>query len=132
MLELIGFYSLAFSLNVANKPLDTVQLNPVLDSAKIVSELPWYQVDAEPYETPYEREVNGKNDEREDRESLEEEADFEEMRRRDYEEYEEDYDRSDRSLDDPHADYYNQRRILEERKRKIEEQIEELERRYGY
>ena len=49
MLDLIGFYSLALSLNVANKSLDAVQLNPALNSVKIVSELPWYQVDAEPY-----------------------------------------------------------------------------------
>ncbi len=140
MLELVSFYSLAFSLNVANKPLDGVQLNPVSHSAEIVSELPWYRVDAEPYETPYEREVNGEDDEGEDRDAIEErEEDFEEMRRRDYEEYEqrsrgyeEDYDRSDRYEEELPSEYYERREILEERKREIEEEIEELDRRYRY
>lgn len=132
MLELVGFYSFALFFNLADRPLSSVQLNPSWDLVEIVRELPWQQAEAEPYETPYEREVNGKHDDGE--------ADFEEMRRRDYEEYEErsqeygdnDYERSDRYGDVRSSEYHNQREILEERKREIEEQIEELDRRYGY
>ncbi|AFZ36876.1 hypothetical protein Sta7437_3370 [Stanieria cyanosphaera PCC 7437] len=84
-----------------------------------------------PYQSIYERENVGDEDQ--------DEEDLEQMRREDYERredgYDEDdnnYDRSNRSdrSDDNYWQYQRRREVLEEQKRTIENQIEELDNTY--
>lgn len=119
MLELVGLYSIGLSLKTSKIFPNGVQLSSLQYPSAIVSEFPQQYADAEPYETPYEREVN-----QGDREARDEEEDLDEMRRRDFENYEDeddDYHRDDR--------YEENRDRREREKERIEDQIEELENR---
>lgn len=128
MLELVGFYSVGLLLNTANLTFNGFESSP---PSAIVSEFPQQYVDAEFYETPYEREAN--EGERGAREGKEE--DLEEMKRRDFEEYGDNEDNESRGWryeDDYDRDAryeYDDRERRDRETERIEDQIEDLEER---
>ena len=125
MLELIGLSSLVINLH-------SFPSTPIWHQSEIVRELSWQQAKGKPYRSTYERDATGRGRHHDD--------DLEEIRRRGYErrrggyEYEDDgYYRSDRYRDEERYRRDRHRReILEERKERIEEQIDILDRLYGY
>lgn len=139
MLEIVSLNLISLYLKIFQISLTALmQLQPIgLHQAAMLAQLTPLTFDAielakgKPYQSTYERE--NVDDDPQD------EEDLEEIRRRDYEEredgYDEEdnsydrYDRSDRS-DDESWQYQRRREALEEQKREIENQIEELDNTY--
>jgi hypothetical protein len=137
-LNLISLYLQGFQ--VSSTAL--MQLQPIgLDQAAISTQLTPLQLTPDtielakgkPYQSIYERENVSDNDQ--------DEEDLEELRRRDYERREDGYEEEDNSYDsydrsnsdrsdEDYWQYQRRREALEEQKREIENQIEELDNTY--